>query len=90
MQKQVVISTRIPEGMNREIGAAVRRGFVNSADFFRSAIRDYLFKIRAQQIQKQLAKDKNAVKAVREFRHLASRFYTDAEYERLIEEQTSQ
>ena len=84
--KQVIISTRLPREMAEEVRNCLKGTFLNEADFFRSAIRDALFKYRITRIKAGYKKDRDAVAAVRKLRNLTSSL-SEKEYENWVEEQ---
>ena len=85
MTKQMIVSTRIPEDMSKEMKEVVKGNFLNEADFFRSAIRDEITKYKITQIKEEFAKTKNSTKAVRELRRLLSQI-EDEDYEKWVKE----
>jgi Arc/MetJ-type ribon-helix-helix transcriptional regulator len=85
--KQVVISTRLPLEMAKEVRETTKDSFLNEADFFRAAIRDALFKYKISKIKTEYKKGRDAVTALRKLRGVTSKI-SEKEYEKWLSEQT--
>lgn len=62
-----------------------KNGYLNEADFVRSAIRNEILRYRIDEVRAEFRKHKNAVKAVRKLRKLTSQM-SDEEYEAWVEQ----
>ena len=79
------ISTRVPDELMNDVRNEIDGIYVNEADFFRSAVRNELMRMKINKIRKEFLEHKDSVKSVRQLRRVMA-LLSEEEFDTWVEE----
>lgn len=88
MAQAVTVCTRIDKEMAAAMREIMKGRFLNESDFIRSAIRDAVYRYETAKIRAEIARDGNAVKAVRKLRKVTGELFREGELDRIVKEES--